>query len=280
MPSSAVVTQSGTAGGPPVWPLTSVIGGGALPNFESKILYKSEPGHLLMPLRFSFEPIRDEVTLKGFSSEAMREKRSFPQKHGKRRKQMRGTGRIVTNYVGPIQTRAVNSSIPSLNANIGKLFLTPATNEGLRSDGRTLLVDRGLPAPGNDPRKERHGIRVIDDLIFSAELLEPGWECPEALAPSGDILRDAYLASCALPAETVEPEVEVDIEVGTLRLIWTSPNGRRSFALVFRGTGKVIGVFTCLDGTDYETWSLPVAKDVGLAIRFEDTLVESVLFGK
>jgi hypothetical protein len=280
MLSTAIRPPPETVGNLLLWNPPSVKVESGFPASQTRILYKNEPEYLLMPLRFVFESIHEEVAHKGKSGNAIRTGRSFTQKHGKRRKEMRMTGRSVTGHFGLTERRAVNFSVPSLNANVGKLFVTSAAHEELKSDGETLLVDRGLAAPGTAPATGRCGIDAIDDLIFSAELLEPGWDCADAVAPNEEALRDAYFASYALSEETVEPEVEVDVEMGTLRLIWTSPNGRRSFALVFKGQGKVIGVFTCLDGTKHAPWSLPATNDVCLAIRLEDPLIENVLLGK
>jgi hypothetical protein len=73
------------------------------------------------------------------------------------------------------------------------------------------------------------------------------------------------------------PEVEVDQEDGSVHLIWSSKDKRRSFLLAFNGNGSVIGALSCLDGLKYTPWAFSVSAETAIASRLSDDAVEGLL---
>lgn len=71
--------------------------------------------------------------------------------------------------------------------------------------------------------------------------LQAGWAGEGSVAPSTETIRDFFRVATLLPADTREPEAEVDPDDGSVTLRWLSEGATESFSLTFFGRGEVIG---------------------------------------
>ncbi|UIN36384.1 hypothetical protein [Methylobacterium oryzae] len=103
--------------------------------------------------------------------------------------------------------------------------------------------------------------------------LQDGWAGPESLAPLPRVLADLSSLLPILPVQADPPEFEVDGSDGTLALVWNS--GPKNFSLILVGNGKVVGIMSPSEG--YRAWTLPIAKEVEIAEKLEDSRLSSFL---
>lgn len=108
--------------------------------------------------------------------------------------------------------------------------------------------------------------------------LQPGWAGPGSAAPNDSMLRDLLTVSYAVPPGALAPDVEVDPDDGAITLLWTSYPRQASFALIFNGGARVLGVLAARDGTDYEPWALSVERERELAYKLESDDLLGILY--
>lgn len=95
---------------------------------------------------------------------------------------------------------------------------------------------------------------ALTDLVSGLKKLEGGWAGEDSLAPKESVLADIASALGRISWQLTEPEAEVDCD-GSVALLWC--HGEQTFALTFKGGGKVIGTMSP-QARGYEPWALGV----------------------
>lgn len=149
-------------------------------------------------------------------------------------------------------------------------------------DSSTLLKpvhsksDRTVSSPHLDAGMHSHR-NPTDRIIFALETTEKNWAGPGSMPPLQSAIDDFISMAYLLQHNYRMPEVEVDQEDGSVHLIWSARNNRRSFLLAFNGNGRVIGALSCLDGLEYKPWAFSVSDEIAIASRLADDVVERLL---
>jgi hypothetical protein len=163
------------------------------------------------------------------------------------------------------QSKSREASIKSFSRGSGTLF-KPASLESDHS------VSSSQPDAG------MHSHRApTDRIIFALETTEKNWAGPGSMPPLQSAIDDFISIAYLLQSNYRMPEVEVDQEDGSVHLIWSSKDKRRSFLLAFNGNGRVIGALSCLDGLKYTPWAFSVSAETAIASRLSNDAVEGLL---
>jgi hypothetical protein len=163
------------------------------------------------------------------------------------------------------QSKSREPSIKSFARGSGSL-LKPASSESDRTVSLSQL-DAGMHSH-NSP---------TDRIIFALETTEKNWAGPGSMPPLQSAVDDFISIAYLLQSNYRMPEVEVDQEDGSVHLIWSAKNNRRSFLLAFNGNGRVIGALSCLDGLEYTPWAFSVSAEIAIASRLAVDAVEGLL---
>lgn len=120
---------------------------------------------------------------------------------------------------------------------------------------------------------------VPDRVVAELEKLSDGWAGEGSLAPTPATIQDVDLVLSALPASSIMPDIEVDDDDGVVTLRWMTTQQTKSCALVFRGDGRVTGVFSTIDPPRSTAWSANVRDDTKIAIALDELSVREVITG-
>ena len=183
-------------------------------------------------------------------------------------------------------------SLPTARLSGHRLIRTDTVGTGRRARSRALyandngISDTGLASAIHVPESSIQnsakalssaGPLAVDRLIILLERLPAEWAGPGTSPPSVEAVADVLTVSYLISPLSKMPEVEVDPDSGSVSLIWTRRDKRRSFALMFDGDRRVIGTIACLDGGQYVPWSLAVDQEVQIAARLENSDVAELL---
>jgi hypothetical protein len=175
--------------------------------------------------------------------------------------------------------RLIKSRAPRLGQS-GKLVPLYENSFGVSDTGLASAIDISELSIQNSSKELSQPVPlVVDRLIIFLERMSAGWAGPCTFPPSAQTVEDVLAVSYLVGPLSKMPEVEVDPDSGSVSLIWTRRDKRRSFALMFDGDRRVIGTMACLDGGEYVPWSLAVDREVQIAAHLEDADVAELLAG-
>jgi hypothetical protein len=90
-------------------------------------------------------------------------------------------------------------------------------------------------------------VSFILQLTTEIGRLNDGWDGPGSAAPSEDASRSLMALAHALPAQTQEPEADVDSSDGSVALRWTAHDNLSTFSLRLDGQ-RIICTYSRLQG--------------------------------
>lgn len=99
------------------------------------------------------------------------------------------------------------------------------------------------------------------------------------IPPEPPLLRDMRFVMTALPVDGTTPEVEWAEDEKTATLRWEVPNGRGRFALVFDGSGHVVGITTSFSRI-VPPWKISTRDHGSLTRMLDDPMVGSMIRGR
>lgn len=112
---------------------------------------------------------------------------------------------------------------------------------------------------------------TLERIIQEIGRLPDNWDGPGSITPSDKMVRDVENVLQALPAQTVEPELEVDSSDGSVTVRWISADFSRSFALSFAGNARVTLVGSALGGLPPVTINCSTREETRVLDFLEDS---------
>lgn len=123
------------------------------------------------------------------------------------------------------------------------------------------------------------GNTIADRVARELESLKDGWAGAGSIAPSADIVSEIESVLDRFPSNALMPSIEVEEDDGSVAIRWIAADGASSFALVFRGRGKVVGISATANPPRSVSWVADVSDEIRLARVFEEASTYKIITG-